>query len=195
MTVATAFSETLRTWSAPDDDQSRLRDAYRAFAGQGEAAARRDGGPEHLTASCFVLSEDLAQVLLCYHRKGRFWVQLGGHVEPVDASLPEAALREAREESGLDDVRLVTTAPADLNRHELASAFGACRAHWDVGYVALASPRDRVVVSDESEDVRWFDVAALPDDTPDSLPARVAYAVGRARSAQAGRSAGSLRSC
>ncbi|GMA23841.1 hypothetical protein GCM10025864_16000 [Luteimicrobium album] len=122
-------------------------------------------------------------MLLCYHRKGQFWVQVGGHVEPSDASLPDAALREAREESGLTDVRLVTTEPADLNRHELAAAFGACRAHWDVGYVALASTSDRVVVSDESEDVRWFDVDALPNDVPENLPSRVAYAIGRARSA------------
>jgi 8-oxo-dGTP pyrophosphatase MutT (NUDIX family) len=188
VTVAAAFADSLRSWPAPDDEQSRLRDAYRAFvASQGEAAGRRDGGPEHLTASCFVLSEDLARVLLCYHRKGRFWVQLGGHVEPVDASLPETALREAREESGLGDVRLVTTVPGDLNRHELASAFGACRAHWDVGYVAVASPDGPVVVSEESEDVRWFDVGALPADTPDGLSTRLAYAVGRARAAAAGR--------
>jgi 8-oxo-dGTP pyrophosphatase MutT (NUDIX family) len=181
---ATAFAETLRTWSAPDGDQAALRDAYRAFvAGQGDAAARRDGRPEHLTASAFVLSEDLTRVLLCYHRKGRFWVQLGGHVEPADPTLPDAALREAREESGLVDLRLVTTEPADLNRHELASAFGACRAHWDVGYVALASTGDRVVVSDESEDVRWFPVDALPDDAPGDQASRVAYAVGRARAA------------
>lgn len=182
MSVATAFAETLRAWPAPDDDQAALRDAYRAFvAEQGDAAARRDGGPEHLTASAFVLSSDLAKVLLCYHRKGQFWVQLGGHVEPSDPSLPEAALREAREESGLSDFRLVTDEPADLNRHELASAFGACRAHWDVGYVALASTTDRVVVSDESEDVRWFGVDSLPGDVPENLPSRVAYAVGRAR--------------
>ncbi|HWK92073.1 MAG TPA: NUDIX domain-containing protein [Luteimicrobium sp.] len=179
---AAALSRTLQTWPAPDDGQADLRDAYLAFVAQhGDASARRDGGPEHLTASTFVLSDDLARVLLCYHRKGQFWVQLGGHVEPSDASLPDAALREAREESGLDAVRLVTDDPADLNRHELASAFGACRAHWDVGYVALASTADRVVVSDESEDVRWFDVDALPGDVPENLPARVAYAVGRAK--------------
>ncbi|MGC5165279.1 NUDIX hydrolase [Luteimicrobium sp. DT211] len=193
MSVPTALpaadlSQTLRTWPAPDDDQSALRDAYLAFlAERGEGAARRDGGPEHLTASTFVLSEDLTRVLLCYHRKGQFWVQLGGHVEPTDASLPEAALREVREESGLVDVRLVTTEPADLNRHELAGAFGACRAHWDVGYVAFASPAETVVVSDESEDVRWFDVDALPGEVPENLPSRVAYGVGRARAALSAR--------
>lgn len=177
-----ALSRTLRAWSAPDDDQSALRDAYVSFVvRQGDASARRDAGPEHLTASCFVLSDDLERVLLCYHRKGRFWVQLGGHVEPEDASLPDAALREAREESGLVDVRSVSAEPADLNRHELSSAFGACRAHWDVGYVALASTNDQVVVSDESEDVRWFGVDALPEEAPVELPSRVAYAVGRAK--------------
>ncbi|MFC8731046.1 hypothetical protein ACFT5B_01130 [Luteimicrobium sp. NPDC057192] len=47
--------------------------------------------------------------------------------------------------------------------------------------MATASTTERVVVSDESEDVRWFGVDALPGDVPDGLPARVAYAVGRAK--------------
>ncbi|MBW8810801.1 MAG: NUDIX domain-containing protein, partial [Lysobacter sp.] len=35
------------------------------------------------------------------HRKGGFWVQCGGHLEPDDATLSAAALREATEESGI----------------------------------------------------------------------------------------------
>lgn len=179
--VVPAFLSVLEVWQAPDAAQSLLRDEYCAFARvHGEDAASRAGGPQHFTASCFVFTPDLSRVLLCFHGKGRFWVQLGGHVEPTDASVPDAALREAREESGLADIRLVTTQPADLNRHGLSAAFGACRTHWDVGYVATASPDEAVTVSDESEDVRWFDVDALPDGTPDNIPSRVAYARVRA---------------
>ena len=75
------------------------RAAFLGFARtHGDAALWKSGGPEHLTASCFVLSPDLGQVLLTHHRKGGFWVQLGGHLEPTDTSLADAARREAREE-------------------------------------------------------------------------------------------------
>ncbi|MFE5774267.1 NUDIX hydrolase [Brachybacterium sp. NPDC056505] len=138
------------------------RDAYLAFVrGQGEAALWKGLAPEHVTASTFVFSPDGAQVLLCFHRKGGFWVQVGGHLEQEDASLADAALREAREESGLEGLALATASITDLDRHELAGAF-TCRAHWDIGFTAIADPSARIVVSEESRDVRWFAVDSLP---------------------------------
>ncbi|MGU3411413.1 NUDIX hydrolase [Microbacterium sp. M1A1_1b] len=151
-----------------------LRDSYTAFvAEQGDAALWREGGSEHLTGSCFVLSPDHAHVLLCLHRKGRFWVQFGGHLEPGDRSLADAAQREAREESGIADLHLASERIVDLDRHELHGGF-SCAAHWDVGFVAIAPLSVDLRVSDESTDVRWFPVDALPDPLPDGFPARLA---------------------
>ncbi|MCB7135300.1 NUDIX hydrolase [Cellulosimicrobium marinum] len=178
-------------WQPVDPAQAALAADYADFlrADDGGAradAVRRDGGPEHLTGSCFVLSPDLAHVLLCYHRKGRFWVQVGGHPEEGDTTLAGAALREAREESGLAD--LVPFAPdggavlpVDVHRHDLAAAFGACRAHRDVGFVAFADPAARTVVSDESEDVAWFAVDDLPAGTPPDFPDRLATVLAEVR--------------
>lgn len=152
---------------------SPARDAYLRFVrAGGDDALRRDGGAEHLTGSCFVFSPDFAHVLLCFHGKGRFWVQFGGHVEPQDPSISAAAQREAREESGIDDLRLLSTAILDLDRHALHGGF-ACAAHWDVGFAALADPAAPIVVSDESEDVRWFRVDALPAEVPDGFGERL----------------------
>ncbi|WP_227488257.1 NUDIX hydrolase [Brachybacterium subflavum] len=138
------------------------RDNYLTFVHEhGGSALWKGLAPEHVTASTFVLSPDGAQVLLCFHRKGGFWVQVGGHLEREDASLADAALREAREESGLEHLALATDAITDLDRHELAGAF-TCRAHWDIGFTAVADPRERIVVSEESRDVRWFPVDSLP---------------------------------
>ncbi|PJJ81360.1 ADP-ribose pyrophosphatase YjhB (NUDIX family) [Salinibacterium amurskyense] len=153
---------------------SPTRERYLAFVAAGGAAAlQRDGGPEHVTASCFVFSPDFEHVLLCFHRKGQFWVQFGGHLEPHDASVADAALREAREESGIGNLTLRSEAIVDLDRHELHGGF-SCAAHWDVGFVALAAADIDVAVSDESEDVRWFPTTALPAELPDNFAARLA---------------------
>ena len=136
--------------------ESGLRDAYLRFlTTAGDASLRRDGGPEHVTGSCFVFSPDFDQVLLCFHRKGKFWVQFGGHIEPQDVSVAAAAQREAREESGIGGLVLLSPAIMDLDRHELHAGF-SCTAHWDVGFAAVANPDTAISVSDESEDVRWF---------------------------------------
>ncbi|OIH93410.1 NUDIX hydrolase [Curtobacterium sp. MCBA15_001] len=139
----------------------------------GDAALWREGGPEHLTASCFVFSPDLTHVLLCLHRKGGFWVQFGGHLEPGDDLLAAAARREAREESGIGALELMSDRVIDLDRHELHGGF-SCAAHWDVGFVAIVPAGASTTVSDESDDVRWFPVDALPESVPHRFGHRLA---------------------
>ena len=129
----------LRQWMPVSAEQAALRDDYLDFVtATPQTALDRDGGPEHVTGSCFVFTPDLAQVLLCFHKKGQFWVQLGGHVEPADGSVAEAAYREAREECGIVDLRpLAGGGILDLDRHPLGGGF-RCSAHWDVGFAAVA---------------------------------------------------------
>jgi 8-oxo-dGTP pyrophosphatase MutT (NUDIX family) len=195
----------LEAFRPADPAQAALAAEYVAFVRDGTVAAngaagarpdavRRDGGPQHLTASCFVLSPDLDRVLLCFHRKGQFWVQVGGHTEPGDTTLAGAAYREAREESGIEDLvpfdpdpdasagpDARPSAPVDVHRHDLAAAFGTCRTHWDVGFVAFADPDARTVVSDESEDVAWFAVDDLPAGCPPDFPVRLATVLAEVR--------------
>lgn len=149
-----------------DADQDRLRSEYLHHLAEHPDGLWRDGPPAHLTASCFVLDPDRSSVLLTLHRKGAFWVQLGGHLEVGDRTLAGAALREAAEESGLADLDLRPD-PVGLHRHELSAAFGRCREHLDVTYVAIASGGLLPVVSDESTDVAWWPVDDLP---PTAVP-------------------------
>lgn len=155
-------------------EQSDLRDEYLRFIGSMDAPLARSGGPEHITASCFVFTPDLANVLLCFHRKGQFWVQLGGHVEALDPSVASAALREAHEEGGIVDLAPLGSHPVDVNRHALSSSYGTCRVHWDIGYAAIAQPGAIPVTSEESEDVAWWPVDALPDNVPPMFAERLA---------------------
>ncbi|MGV8979395.1 MAG: NUDIX hydrolase [Cellulomonas sp.] len=172
--AALELASWLDDWRPVSAGQDRLRTEYSAFLRAGpRTALDRDGGPQHVTASCFVFTADLDRVLLCLHKKGQFWVQLGGHIEAHDASVADAALREAREEGGIVGLRPCGTTPLDVNRHDLSAAFGRCRTHWDVGYAAVADAAASPVTSAESDDVAWWPIDALPAGVPDGFGERL----------------------
>lgn len=161
-------------WRPADAEQERLRSLYLAHVSQHEDAMWRECTSGHLTASTVVVDATHTRVLLTLHPKVHRWLQLGGHCEPGDTSLCEAALREAREESGIDGLELVSPMPARLDRHLVPCAGpGTSVAHLDVQYVAVAPEGARERISDESLDLAWWPVDDLPDDADEALRAIV----------------------
>lgn len=130
-------------------------------------ALRREDQPSHLTASAVVLDASRRAVLLVLHRKVGLWLQPGGHLEDGDTDLAAAALREAVEETGVADLQLASTVPFRLDRH--AAPCGA-RHHLDVQFLVRARDAATPAVSEESLDVRWFALDALPQQRIDLRP-------------------------
>ncbi len=60
----------------------------------------------HLTASALVINSQTKMVLLHNHRKLNMWLQFGGHADG-DNDMAFVALKEAREETGLSDLKFL----------------------------------------------------------------------------------------
>jgi 8-oxo-dGTP pyrophosphatase MutT (NUDIX family) len=118
------------------------------------------------TVAIFVVHE--TKVLVIHHRALDRWLPLGGHIE-LDEDPEQAALREAREESGLE-VQLVgdrppTTgpgtraliAPRFLDIHRISGT------HEHIGMIYWARPRNGTVTLAPSEhhEIRWCGSADL----------------------------------
>ncbi len=152
---------TLRAWRAPTHDQAELRVAFLDHLASRDDGWSRACPGAHLTASTLVCDPVGRRVLLTLHRRLGRWLQTGGHLEPADADLEAAALREAREESGLGGLSL-DPAPLRLSRHEVPCGPWRPTYHLDVQYL-VRSPPTPPLVSEESVDVRWFDHDELPE--------------------------------
>ncbi len=112
------------------------------------------------TVAIFVV--DHGKVLLIHHRKLDKWLPLGGHVE-LDEDPEQAALREAREESGLDvellGERPPTTEPGTraligprfLDIHRINDT------HEHIGMIYWARPINgsTTLAIEEHHDIRW----------------------------------------
>ncbi|MGH8023014.1 MAG: NUDIX hydrolase [Limisphaerales bacterium] len=119
------------------------------------------------TVAIFVVHQ--SRVLLVHHRKLDKWLPLGGHIE-LDEDPERAALREAKEESGLDvellGERPPTTSPG--TRALIAPRFldihRITEAHEHIGMIYWARPRIFAEVTRaraEHHDIRWCSGAVL----------------------------------
>jgi 8-oxo-dGTP pyrophosphatase MutT (NUDIX family) len=178
VTLHASAVSALEQWSPPSAAEERLRAGYLAhLAGHADALSRHCH-PDLLTASAVVVSHDRSRVLLNLHGKYRIWMQFGGHCEDDDASLAAAALRETREESGIDGLELVSDRPVQLDSHEVRCGPLRPAHHLDVRFIGVA-PVDAVAsASVESVAVRWFPCDRLPP----GLEPSVVELVGRAAS-------------
>ncbi len=110
-------------------------------------------------------------VLLRYHEKYRIWLAPGGHVE-LDEDPVQAALREAKEETGLDVELLGDTPqqfddkeqelllPRFLNRHAVSDT------HEHISFIYFATSKTRDLNPAEGEvtdNMRWFTREELSD--------------------------------
>ncbi|AGS71707.1 NUDIX hydrolase [Streptomyces collinus] len=142
-------------------DQEELRQVYLDHLDAHPDGMWKACGDGHVTASALVIDPERGRVLLTLHRKLRMWLQMGGHCEPSDATLADAALREGTEESGVAGLTLLPGGPVRLDRHHTPCAW-----HLDVQYAALAPSGAVEAISDESLDLRWFaydEVAGVAD--------------------------------
>ncbi|HVK21571.1 MAG TPA: NUDIX hydrolase [Actinokineospora sp.] len=163
MTLHTDAIATLTDWRPGDRGQESLRQAYLGFLAARPDACERACAAGHITASALVLDDSGTQVLLTLHPRVGAWLQLGGHCEPSDTTLAGAALREATEESGIDGL-VIDPVPLHVDVHPITCSLGVPTRHFDVRFAVRAPAGATAVRSDESLDLRWWPVDALPDD-------------------------------
>ncbi|HET7293866.1 MAG TPA: NUDIX domain-containing protein [Vicinamibacteria bacterium] len=121
----------------------------------------------HLTGSAIVVSAQGDRVLLLHHRKLSRWLQPGGHADPGEALGEAVALREAREETGIEGLALLEEAPRplDVDIHAIpARGDEPAHEHLDLRYLVTAPDGAAAQLkADESHAVRWFTWDELAD--------------------------------
>lgn len=113
---------------------------------------------DHVTGSVVVARSSGESFLLVHHRHLDRWLQPGGHVEEEDPTVFEAALREAREETGVAALETpFGSRILDVDIHPIpAKKKRPEHIHYDVRYVATTREHAFTAQQAEVREARWF---------------------------------------
>ena len=143
--------DALASHAPTDEREAASLDWMRRFVASPEDPLARDNPVGHVTASAVVARPGGEAFLLVFHRKLGRWLQPGGHVEHEDASAFDAAVREAREETGIQDFEApLEREILDVDVHQIpARKNEPAHHHFDVRFLLTT---EREIDLDASDD-------------------------------------------
>ena len=125
---------------------------------QAEATLDRNSAL-HVTGSAFVVHIPTRRVLLRWHTRMERWMQVGGHFDPDETDALAVALREAREETGLVDLRPLVDEPVQVVIVPVpARGDEPAHEHADVRYVFVTEHPDDARPESPDAQLRWIDI-------------------------------------
>ena len=161
-------NELLRYRARADEYQRSQVDRIIGFIHSCEAPWRRTTLEGHLTASAWIVDPANERALLIHHKKLDKWLQPGGHIDDEDASVCAAALREAREETGLVGLAIPfknEVSIFDVDVHSIpARRDEPSHFHYDIRYRFLAPDAATKLNPEESNALHWFDQRGIAHD-------------------------------
>ena len=151
----------LERYVPTDESDAQCRDRFVEFVRGNPECFERSLEVGHVTGAAWLLSADGDKALLTHHRKLDCWLQLGGHADG-DADVVRVALREAREESGIQNIELLDAEVFDLDIHTIPQHKDTPpHEHYDVRFLCQSKADHQLAVSDESHDLGWFTIDQL----------------------------------
>ena len=124
----------------------------------------------HFTASNWIVNRERTKVLMVYHNIYKSWAWTGGHADG-DSNLLRVALKEAKEETGLENLKVLKNGIFGLqiltvDSHIKRGKFVSSHLHLDCCFLLEADEEDTLKIKeDENSGVKWIDIEKITEIT------------------------------
>ena len=128
----------------------------------------------HFTASNWITNPDRDKILMVHHNVYHHWAWTGGHADG-EADLRAVALREAREESGLETLRplydgIFSIQTLCVDHHVKRGRYVASHLHLDCCYLWEADEQAPLrAKADENSGVRWVPMGQVLETADEAV--------------------------
>ena len=121
----------------------------------------RENKIAHFTTSIWTVNKERTKTLMVYHNIYDSWSWIGGHADGEE-DLASVALRELREETGVEKASLVSDEIFSLeiltvDGHEKKGKYVSSHLHLNITYLAEADEEQLLIMNEEeNKGVKWF---------------------------------------
>ena len=157
---------TIATFVPSCEQEERDQKMMLAFMDANSDCLTRDNTVAHMTASAWVVNPARDKVLMVYHNLYDSWSWTGGHADG-EADLQSVAYREAKEETGIEELTPVMDEPISLevitvDGHVKKGQYVSSHLHMNLTYLFEAMDEQSLSVKeDENSDVAWIPIDSL----------------------------------
>lgn len=123
----------------------------------------RENKLAHFTASNWIVNSKKTKVLMAYHNIYKSWAWTGGHADG-DKDLLHVALKEAREETGIKNLRVLSNGIYGLQiltvePHIKRGKYVSSHLHLDCCFLLEADENEELrIKEDENSGVKWINI-------------------------------------
>ncbi|GAA0769180.1 NUDIX hydrolase [Clostridium subterminale] len=117
----------------------------------------------HVTSSGYIVNNRRTKVLMVHHNIYKTWCWTGGHADG-DEDLLHVAIKEAKEETGVEDIRPITPEILSLDiieviGHYKRGKYVSAHLHLSLAYLLEADEEEEVKIKeDENSGVKWLPI-------------------------------------
>ena len=142
-----------------ENDKEMMLEYIRTF----KDVLTRENRMCHFTASNWIINKERTKVLMIYHNIYKSWAWTGGHADG-DSNLLHVALKEAEEETGLKNLKLLSNGIygiqiVTVDSHVKRGKFVPSHLHLDCCFLLEADEEEVLrIKEDENSGVQWIDI-------------------------------------
>lgn len=142
-----------------ENDQKMMLEYINTF----DDVLTRENKMCHFSASNWIVNKERTKVLMIYHNIYKSWAWTGGHCDG-DSNLLNVAMREAKEETGLQNFKVLSNGIFGIqiltvDSHIKRGSFVCSHLHLDGCFLLEADEKDELrIKEDENSNVKWIDI-------------------------------------
>lgn len=155
--------ESIKTYNPYNEQEEKDKEIILQCIDTFKNILTRDNEIAHITSSAFVVNKTKDRVLMVHHNIYNSWSWTGGHADGEE-DLLAVAIREVREETGVENIQLGSLNIFSLDiltvvGHIKKEKYVAPHLHLSVAYLIEADENELLIVKeDENSGVKWIPI-------------------------------------